>query len=193
MTKAKYTIIIIFILAFCFLAYNNAKLKKECQIAQNNVTTLLDSAKQYKVADSLNAVSVKELSLKLSEYKQYRADDATLIKQLKADKPQTVAKAIMQTHTEIITRFDTVYVDSAKHFSYADKWTEVDGLVYKDSVKLDIKNNEELLIVESIQRKKFLFIKLPVKLFGYKHKQIDVMSKNKNTQIMSAEFISIEQ
>lgn len=193
MIKTKLTILVISLIAFMALIINNVKLRKESQIAQNNVAALMDSANKYKVADSLHAISIKELRLSLDDYKQYRADDVVLIKQLKADKPLNIAKTITQTHTEIITRFDTVYVDSAKHFSYADKWTRVDGLVYKDSVKLDIKNNEELLIVESIQRKKFWFIKLPIKLFGYKHKQIDIISKNKNTQIMSAEFISIEQ
>lgn len=192
MTKIKFLAIILAILAPTLLFIENRKLKEQNVIAQNNVCTLLDSVAHYKTANNLNAAQVQELILEKAQYEKYRAEDAALIKQLKADKVKEVVKTITETYTEVFTQFDTIYVDSTKHFCYDDKWTKVDGLVYKDSVKLNITNTEELMIVESIQRKKFWFIKLPIKLFGYKHKLIDVISKNPHTQIKSTEFVTFK-
>ena len=192
MKRIKFIIACIFVLAPVILFVRNRKLNEQVKVLSNNQNTLLDSVSHYKIVDSLNVAKVKELTLTVDEYKRYRAEDAILIKKLKADKPKEVIKTITETRTEIVTLFDTVYVDSVKRFKYDDKWIKVDGLVYSDSVKLNIKNYEELLIVESLQKKKFWFIKLPVKLFGYKHKQINVISKNPNTQILSTEFITIK-
>lgn len=152
----------------------------------------MDSTNHYKVADSLNAIQVKELQLSLAEYKKYRADDMALIKKLKADKAQTVVKTETKTEYKIKTeiRDSIVYKDTLKAFQYHNKWTDIIGLLNKDSVDLQIKNREELMLVESLQRKKFLFFKLPVWLFGYKHKSLDVVSKNPNTTIVSTEYVN---
>lgn len=190
--------VLIAVAVYVFVSLNAIiKLKKENSRLNANQEILLSENKvqTYKVADSLNAAKASELQLTLNEYKKYRAEDLQLIKKLKADKPKEIIKTVTETYTEIVAKLDTVYIDSTKHerhFSYDDKWTKVKGSVYDDSVKLDIKNNEELLVVENIQRKKFLFIKLPISIFGYKHKQIDVVSKNPHTQILSTEYITIK-
>ena len=173
-----------------FLAiYNYAKrLKVENLAYRQNISVLMDSTNHYKVSDSLNAVQVKELQLSLSEYKKYRQDDQTLIKKLKADKTQTVVKT--ETKTEYKIKAEIQYIDTVKAFKHHSKWIDIVGLLSNDSVDLQIKNREELILVESLQRKKFLFFKLPVWLFGYKHKTIDVVSKNPNTTITGVEYVN---
>lgn len=182
------------VLLVAFLAiYSYAKkLKVENLAYRQNVSVLMDSTTHYKVADSLNAIQVKELQLTLSEYKKYRKDDQTLIKKLKADKAQTVIKTETKTEYKIKTeiRDSIIYKDTLKAFQYHDKWTDIKGLLNRDSVDLQIKNKEELILVQSIQRKKFLGIKLPIWLFGYKHKSLDIVSKNPNTEIVSTEYVN---
>lgn len=192
--------IVINILAFCLcilvlgsLTAHVQSIRNENKLLRANQKCLLDSIVHYKIADSLNAAQVKVLNLTLSQYKQYMADDAALIKKLKADNIKSVVTTRTETRTELVIKYDTVFLDSIKLFRYEDKWTDIIGTVYSDSVKLNIKNYEELIIVDSYQRKKFLFFKLPVKLFGYKHRQIDVVSKNPHTEIFSAEIINLEK
>ena len=61
--------------------------------------------------------------------------------------------------------------------------------INKDTINLNIINYDELLITESLQKKKFLFFRLPTSIFGYKRKVLNVISKNPNTKITSAEYI----
>ena len=63
---------IILSVAVFSLYQTGKKLRKENSAYRRDVSALMDSAKHYHVSDSLNAVQVKELRLKLSEYKKYR-------------------------------------------------------------------------------------------------------------------------
>lgn len=175
--------------------YQTVKLQKENDSLKSNQATLLNGIEHYKLADSLNAVKVGELSLSLKEYKKYRAEDAALIKKLKSDKLNAIGSIKTETiieHVPVHVR-DTVYeLEKLKAFDYKSKWTDVTGIIKPDSVLLSIANREELLITESFEKKKFLFIKLPAWLFGYKSKKINVVSKNPNTTVTNAEFISIK-
>lgn len=190
----KILLILSAILLVAFLAiWNYAKrLKVENLAYRQNVSVLMDSTNHYKVADNLNAIQVRELQLSLSEYKKYRQDDQALIKKLKADKVQTVVKTETKTEYKIKTeiRDSIVYKDTLKAFQYHNRWTNIIGLLSSDSVDLQIKNREELILAESLQRKKFLGIKLPIWLFGYKHKTVDVVSKNPNTTIIDVEYVN---
>ena len=171
--------------------YFNEKLITDLNRSERNVSALTDSIKHYIVSDSLNASQVSALEIKLSEYKKFRQDDAALIKKLKADKPETIIKTVTNTEYEIKTEIE--YMDTVKSFVYKSKWVDVFGKLHADSVNLKIKNREELLLVESVQRKKFMGIKLPVWLFGYKAKSIDVVSKNPNTNITNIEYTKINK
>lgn len=182
------------ILALCQYAKS---LKVEKEAYQTSMSVMMDSLYKYKVNDSLNAVQVGELKLTIGEYRRYRAEDANLIKKLKADKPTSITKLISHTRDTIrASLHDTIMLaaneppDTARYFNYKSHWTDVDGLIYNDSIQVSIHNREELLIAESILRKKFLFIKLPPKIFGYKSRKLDVLSKNPNTTIADIEWVN---
>lgn len=174
-------------------------LREKAAKEKNNVEVLMSSSQKYTVNDSLNAMKVKALELSLKEYKAYRKEDAAIIKKLKADKAvnsnavQTLTriKVVTKTRDSIITRSvrDTVYKEQVAYIDYNSRWTTVKGYVDKDSAYLDISNKEELILSESITRKKFLFIKLPVWLFGYRSRVVNVVSKNPNTQIINVESV----
>lgn len=172
--------------------------RNENKMLKSNQETLLDTIKSFKVSDSLNAVTTNSLMLSLKQYKKYHADDAALIKQLKGKQPESVAKTELRTENNIKVKLkDTIiykdkYIDTLKTILYNDKWSHVSGFIANDTVSLSIVNNEELLITESLQKKKFLFFWLPVSIFGYKQKALTVISKNPNTQIKSTEFITVK-
>lgn len=190
-TKIPYIIVIV-ILAACYISFSH--LKSENKRLKANQETLLDSVKSFKVSDSLKAITVGNLELSLKQYKKYHADDAILIKQLKGQKPEVIIKPSLQTEYKIRTELkdSIVYKDTLKTILYKSKWNYISGFVDKDTINLNIINYDELLITESLQKKKFLFFRLPISVFGYKRKVINVISKNPNTKITSAEYITIK-
>ena len=190
-TKIPYIIAII-ILAACYISFNH--LKNENKRLKANQETLLDSVKSFKVSDSLKAITVGNLELSLKQFKKYHADDAILIKQLKGQKPEVIIKPSIQTEYKVRTELkdSIIYKDTLKTILYKSKWNYISGFVDKDTINLNIINYDELLITESLQKKKFLFFRLPISIFGYKRKVLNVISKNPNTKITSAEYITIK-
>ena len=190
-TKIPYIIAII-ILAASYISFNH--LKNENKRLKANQETLLDSVKSFKVSDSLNAITVGNLELSLKQFKKYHADDAILIKQLKGQKPEVIIKPNIQTEYKVRTELkdSIIYKDTLKTILYKSKWNYISGFVDKDTINLNIINYDELLITESLQKKKFLFFRLPISIFGYKRKVLNVISKNPNTKITSAEYITIK-
>lgn len=186
-------------LAVVFLINGTLKLQEENKRLTNNQAVLLDSMQTYKVADSLNVAKINVLELSLSDYKKYREEDAALIKKLKADKLSAATSINTTTTTDIKTpvKDSIIYkdrfvpIDTVKQINYDSKWTSVHGYLANDTINLNIVNREELLIVESFVKKRFIGIKLPIWLFGYKTKSVDVVSKNPNTEIKNLEYIQI--
>ena len=186
-------------LAVIFLINETAKLQEENKRLVNNQITLLDSMQTYKVADSLNVAKINVLELSLSDYKKYRKENAALIKKLKADKLSAATSINATTSTNIKTAIKDsiiykdriVPIDTVKQIKYDSKWTSVYGYLANDTINLNIINREELLVVESFVKKRFIGIKLPIWLFGYKTKSVNVVSKNPNTKINNLEYIQI--
>ena len=172
--------------------YEICSVSKKYKSLKVNQETLLDSLSRYKVLDSLNTVKINMLTLSTKNYEKYFSENAKIVKKTKADKVESIINPRLSTEIEIRTVIDTVYVDSTRHFSYKDNWTYVNGTLYKDSISLNIKNTEELVVITSLQKKKFLFFKLPVSIFGYKNKQLDIVSKNPRTVISNVDYINID-
>lgn len=195
----KFLAFLVVSLAVVFLINGTLKLQEENKRLTNNQAVLLDSMQTYKVADSLNVAKINVLELSLSDYKRYREEDAALIKKLKADKLSAAASINTTTTTDIKTpvkdsiiyKDRVVPIDTVKQINYDSKWTSVHGYLANDTINLNIINREELLIAESFVKKRFIGIKLPIWLFGYKTKSVDAVSKNPNTEIKNFEYIQI--
>lgn len=175
--------------------WHQGKQHKACEIAyQNSISVSMDSLHKYKVADSLNAIHISDIELSLKQYKQLRAGDAKLIKQLKADKLTTVVNPEMVIRYKIKTQLkdSIIYRDTVKAINYHDYWNSVTGYFTKDSANLNIQSKDELLITKSIERKRFLGIKLNPKLFGYRNLQLNIVSKNPNCAISNIEYIELK-
>ena len=190
-TKIPYIITVIALVA-SYISFSH--LKNENKRLKANQETLLDSVKSFKVSDSLKAITVGNLELSLKQFKKYHADDAILIKQLKGQKPEVAIKPSIQTEYKVRTELkdSIIYKDTLKTILYKSKWNYISGFINKDTINLNIINYDELLITESLQKKKFLFFRLPISIFGYKRKVLNVISKNPNTKITSAEYITIK-
>lgn len=199
--KIKIILTLIAIIASCLMCNRIQYLTEENNRLSNNQETLLTENEHYKIRDSLNVSKTNQLGLKLSELKKYKSEYTQLVKDLNIKNSQL--EQIISVNAETITnlkamlrdsiRLDTVsnIIDTLKCFEYKSKYTDVSGCINKDIIDMQIRNRESLKAIESKKKKKFLFFKLPIWLFGYKSKQLDIVSLNPNTTIEYIEYISV--
>ena len=151
-------------------------------ISMNN-TTLLAKASSYKYQDSLNVLEVGRLTLKNSELKQYREEDAKLIKDLKLKPAQvnTIIKTKIETKDSI--RF-VLQKDSCLH--YNSKWLQINGCL-GDTLYVSSQDSIAQIFYKEYKHK-FLWWKWGTK--GFKQK---IINFNPNSSIKYSELIEIQK
>lgn len=173
-------------------------LKQERNRYERNTESLLLDVTQYKIRDSLNAAKVGALELTIQEYKQFRADDAALIKELKQRNRDLAAVNKTQSQTIIELRAvprDTVVLvrDSVRvpavEVHCGDAWYNFDGILTKDEFTGKMEHRDSLLLVESIRYKRFLWWKTK----RIKDRQLDCVSKSPHNFIRGLEYVVIEK
>ena len=166
---------------------------------RNNSETLLTDVETYRVRDSLNAARVQSMELTIQEYERFRADDAALIKELKARNRDLAA--VNKTQSETIIELqaaprDTFIVrDSipipAVAVHCGDAWFDFDGLLTKDEFTGKLEHRDSLYLVETVQYKRFLgFLWRTNKV---KNRQLDCVSKSPHNSIKGMEYVVIEK
>lgn len=183
----------------------HAKIKRltdERDKYRTNTETLLQDVERYQTKDSLNAVTVGVLKLKISEFEKYRASDAELIKTLQTKNRdlERVTTTQMETINELraTVRDSVVYLPGdtvttvLRCIDIVEPWFELHGCTTPAGVFTGTHiNRDSLLIAETVQYKRWLgFLWKTNKI---KNRQIDVVSKNPATKILGVEFITIEK
>lgn len=202
----KYLILAAIILAVAAALWvQHAKIKRltdERDKYRSNTEALLADMERYQTKDSLNAVTVGVLQLKLSEFEKYRADDAALIKTLQTKNRdlERVTTTQMETINELraTVRDSVVYLPGdtvttvLRCVDIVEPWFELHGCATPDGQFTGTHiNRDSLLIAETVQYKRWLgFLWKTNKI---KNRQIDVVSKNPATKILGVEFITIEK
>lgn len=169
---------------------------------RTNTETLLQEVSRYQTKDSLNAIKVGNLELSLAEYKKYRADDLALIKTLRAKNRdlERVTTTQMETINELraTVRDSVVYLPGdtvttvLRCVDIVEPWFELHGCATSDGHFTGTHiNRDSLLIVETVQYKRFLGFLWKTKKI--KNREIDVVSKNPATKILGVEFVTIEK
>jgi hypothetical protein len=183
----------------------HAKIKRltdERDKYRSNTETLLQDVERYQTKDSLNAVTVGVLELKLSEFEKYRADDAALIKTLQTKNRdlQAVTTAQLETINQLrgTVRDSIVYLPGdtvttvLRCVDIADPWFELHGCTTPaGEFTGTFINRDSLLIAETVQYRRWLGFLWKTKKI--KNRKVDVISKNPNTEILGFEFITIEK
>lgn len=183
----------------------------------NNQAVLFDTLRTYHVRDSLNAASIGTLQLQLSEFKEHRAADVALIRDLglRLRRVDAVAKtATVGTYnvkaelTPVRQPFDrSMRNDSvfqvasdkasesalkkteAQRFAIHTPYLDIDGTVERDSLSAAIEIRDTLVqVLHRVPRFKLLGI-----WFGTKGVRQEIVSKNPHTRIVAAEYIEIKR
>lgn len=175
--------------------------KAERDVYMNNTNALLMDVAIYKTNDSLNAATVGELQMTLSEYKKYRADDLALIKSLKTKNRDLASATSIQSQTittlqgkvrDSVVYRDKYIRDTLKCIDISDKWFELKGCsnTNGDFFGSHI-SRDSLFIAETIKFKRFLGFLWETSRI--ENRRFDVGSKNPDTQIIGFEVITIRE
>ena len=202
--KRNLVIALIAVLAVALLLLGaNSRKQQEVARLSSDLYALHDSLHTYKVLDSLNAAQTTALRLKADEYRELYAEEQELVSKLQADKAGLMATISLQSKTisklqatlQPVYVTDTLYVirDTIYCFSYNDKWVDFSGCVKDSILDVDLTTRDELFIVESAQRKRFLGIPLPISWFGYKSRTVDAVNMNPNAVITNINYKTIEK
>lgn len=200
----KSKIIAIFALAMVVMitlqALRIERLNEERNHYRANTTALLQDVERYRTQDSLNVAKVGVLSLKVAELEKYRAEDAKLLKSLnirnrdleQMTKAQTRMIADLHgTVADTVVIVKEVVDSTALSLSVHDAWIDLHGIVYDGGFDGTLEVRDSLVIVESVERKRFLGFLWRTK--KVKSRSVDVVSKNPYTEIMGVESIQISQ
>lgn len=176
------------------------RMQQELDRHKGNAAALLTDVQRYRVRDSLNAARVESLELTVKEYERFRADDAELIRELKARNRDLAAVNKTQSQTIIDLRAtprDTVVlvrdsiVTPAVAVHCGDAWFDFDGLLTADRFTGTLTNRDSLLLAETVKYRRFLgFLWKTRKV---EDRQLDVVSRNPHTNIVNIEHIVIEK
>ena len=165
-----------------------------------NAAALLFDVERYRVRDSLSAARAQSLELTVKEYERFRAEDASLIKELKQRNRDLAAVNKTQSQTIIDLRAvarDTVVlvrdsiITPAVAVHCGDAWFDFDGILTGDQFTGKLANRDSLLLAETVKYRRFLgFLWKTRKV---EDRQLDVVSKNPHTEIMGIEHVVIEK
>lgn len=177
------------------------KVKADRDVYRSNTETLLGENEHYKTRDSLNVISARGLELKFSEFERFRADDAALISTLRADKNrlERITTAQLQTIYELrgtvrdsLVIRDNYIVDTFRCIDIADKWFDLHGCSNRaGEFSGTFESRDSLLYVEHVIPKRFLGFLWKTK--RVKGRRQELVSRNPNTTILDAEFITIRK
>ena len=196
------TVFIVLIVVIGILISRLKTVSNDRDVQRKNVENLFESVGNYKVQDSLQAATIGDLQLTLKQYKQFRAEDAELISQLKVDNKRL--QGVVTTQTESYYNHTAILRDSVrmlvtrqpdsikiprlvKTANYSDEWHTLNITIDGDSLNYRLRTRESLIITNHIVPKKFLWFK-----FGCKEVRTDVVSKNPYIENISLESITIK-
>ena len=179
-----------------FLSQKNNlnRIKENMEVLLKSNNDLILEARNYQIQDSLNVAQIKSLELTVKEFKTYQEKDAKLIKSLKIRNKdlETLVNTKLETRdTILVAVHDTV--PGIATFNYTSTWTDLSGTIdmINDTMQVNITNREDLEIIESVTRKRFLgFLWYCKKL---ESRKIDVVSHNPNTTIKNVSYTKIVQ
>lgn len=171
------------------------KSNSEKERLEANQTALLSQVEYWTTKSGKSAADVRKLTLTVDELKQY---NATLKKTaddlgIKLKRVQSASTTGVRTEYKFITqvRDSIVYRDSiivpVKAFAWRDPWTDVSGVIERDSVDLSVQSVDTLTTIVHKIPHKFWFIK-----WGCKAIKQTVVSSNPHTKITYTEYIEVK-
>lgn len=189
--------LLIALLIACTYVYRQTKeTRKENARLEKNQAALVDSVRHRKTETGKEVASVQSVTVNNTELKEQFQDLNDMVKDLglKLKRVQQINKASSETKIKAATdlKDSIIYVDSSAYkiqaIRYSDPWVNVEGILDKKKVSMDIVSRDTLYTVLHRVPKKFLFFK-----FGTKCIRQEIVSSNPHTRITFARTVLLEK
>lgn len=177
------------------LSYGLQKERSEKERFKANQTALLSQVEYWSTENEKNAADVLELTLTVNELENSNARLRATADELniKLRRIQSASTTATNTEVKVITqvRDSIIYRDSiivpVKTFTWRDPWTDINGVIERDSVDLSVASTDTLTTIVHKIPHKFWFIK-----WGCKAIKQTVVSANPHTKITYNEYIEVK-
>lgn len=194
----KRILLIIFgvlVLWIVILSYGLKKERAEKERFKANQTALLSQVEYWSTENEKSAADVLRLALTVNELENSNARLRATADELniKLRRIQSASTTATNTEVKVITqvRDSIVYRDSVivpvKAFTWRDPWTDISGMMERDSVDLSVSSVDTLTTIVHKVPHKFWFIK-----WGCKAIKQTVVSANPHTKITYNEYIEVK-
>lgn len=195
MRKALLIVNAALILFIGVLAYCIQKERSEKERFKTNQTALLAQVDYWATENEKSAADVLKLTLTANELRKSNAQLKATADELriKLKRVQSASTSATKTEIKVVTqvRDSIIYRDSIitpiKVFSWRDAWTDVNGVIERDSVDLLVSSVDTLTTIVHKVPHKFWFIK-----WGCKAIKQTVVSSNPHTKITYTEYIEVK-
>lgn len=199
LNKILIVISAISVIAVWLLSVSLNKLSNDNERLKNNQDALMSEVFNYVVKDSLNAASIEVLTLKKNEMKKYIDSIYVINKDLKIRIKDLESYMNLKTETSYDVKVEfkdsirinykdslRIVFDTIKCFEYNSDWLYFSGCKVSNNDSMDVKiiNYEEILGIEHIKRRKFLFFR-----WGEKSRNYEILLFNPNTKIRNIQYI----
>lgn len=188
--------IILALMAACVgLGIALRKSNNEKERFKANQTALLAKVDSFATESGKHAAEALKITLTADELKKSNAQLKATADELriKLKRVQSASTSATKTEVKVVTqvRDSIIYRDSIitpiKVFSWRDAWTDVNGVIEKDSVDLSVQSVDTLTTIVHKVPHKFWFIK-----WGCKAIKQTVASSNPHTKITYTEYIEVK-
>lgn len=195
MKRITFTIIGVLIASLIAAVIGMRKERAEKERFKANQTALLSQVEYWTAKSGKHAAEVLKLTLTADELKKSNAQLKATADELgiKLKRVQSASTSATKTEIKVVTqvRDSIVYRDSIitpiKVFSWRDSWTDVNGVIERDSVDLSVSSVDTLTTIVHKVPHKFWFIK-----WGCKAVKQTVVSSNPHTKITYTEYIEVK-
>lgn len=180
-------------------------LKAEIETHRRNERSLINDVERYRTSDSLSGAKVDELTLSLNDAVKVIGEDKKTIESLnlKIKNMESASKVNTKTEIKVVEKLrdttivktrDIIFRDTIKDVRYVDviqPYYDVHAVIVHDTIDMDITSRDTLLIVETVEYKRFLGFLWKTKRI--KRRSFDVISKNPHTIIEDFKVVTIKK
>ena len=169
-------------------------LRREVERLRANNEALSESVLLYRTRLGSSAASVGALRLTISELRAQHEDALAKIRELRIRlrNVESYARSVTATtyrDTLILNTIDsTNSAHPTREFRYADAWLNLSGLIWGDTLKVEMQSRDTLhQVIHRIPRR---FLGIP---FGIKSLRQEITSSNPHTELVYSEYLTIER
>lgn len=180
------------------LVWRVSALSDSLNMTEKSLSAALTDCSTWRTKDSLTAAKNDILLMRIDQLERYRKEDYQIINSLKKRNEDLKILINKLSKTEIkiktVVKDSIIYRDTAylkyHTFKWRDNWTTVNGAILGDSVDLDVKVKDSLVIGVTTEYKRFLgFLWKTSKV---KSQNIYATSKNPNCNIENIDCIFLK-